>query len=49
MPWINSVCTGLPVSASNVIAPTNSDADFVSTTSTSAVACVSSRASHADL
>jgi hypothetical protein len=37
------------VSASNVTAPMNSSAERVRTTSTSAPACVSSRASDADL
>ena len=43
------VCTGRPVSASKVTAPTNSCAARVITTSTSAPAFVSSRASQADL
>jgi hypothetical protein len=43
------VWTGRPVSASKVIAPTNSVAARVMTTSTSAPAFVSSRASQADL
>src|SRR5690242_14982640 len=46
---MSAVCTGRPVSASNVIAPMNSDADLVSTTSTAAPAWVSRRAIHADL
>ena len=41
--------TGRPVTASNVIGPTNSRAPRVITTSTSAPACVSKRASHTDL
>jgi hypothetical protein len=44
-----SVWTGRPVTASNVIGPMNSRAPRVITTSTSAPACVSKRASHTDL
>src|SRR5688572_1127001 len=46
---MSAVCTGRPVSASNVMAPMNSDADRVRTTSTAAPACVSRRAIQADL
>ncbi len=42
---MSAECTGRPVSASKVTAPTNSCAERVSTTSTSAPACVSKRAS----
>jgi hypothetical protein len=46
---ISAVCTGRPVRASKVMAPMNSCAAALMTTSTSAPACVSRRASHADL
>src|SRR5688500_16544632 len=46
---MSAVCTGRPVSASNVMAPMNSDADRVRTTSTAAPAWVSRRAIQADL
>jgi hypothetical protein len=44
-----AVCTGRPVSASKVTAPTNSWAAGVITTSTCAPALLNSRASHAAL
>ena len=45
----SAVCVGRPVSASKVMRPTNSCADAVSTTSTSAPASVRSRATKSDL